>query len=289
METHSKHSGHIYYANEQELYVSQYIASQLDWREKDVQVLQQTSFPEGQGTRLEIQTDTPQSFRLMLRHPHWAQDGIELRINGKPQRIDAKPGSFLAIERTWQNGDLLELDFPFSLRYEAMPDNPNRIAIFYGPLALAGVLGPEEDTLAFTPGYVPALVHEDKNPASWMSPETGQANTFRIKGIGQPKDIVFRPLYQVHDIRYSVYFDWYDGTAWEKHQIDLANQDNALQALADRTIDLFVPGDETEEEVHQLSGEKLNFTRNFKGRNARGSERGGWLRFEMEIKKGKAS
>ena len=32
-----------------------------------------------------------------------------------------------------------------SLRTESMPDNPRRIAVFYGPMLLAASLGPVDD------------------------------------------------------------------------------------------------------------------------------------------------
>lgn len=289
METHSKHGEHIYYSNATDLYVSQYIASELDWKEKGIQLTQTTAFPQSQETQFRIQTDRPQTFRLLLRYPHWASDGIQIRINGKPQKIDGEAGSFVALEREWQDGDVVQLAFPFSLRYEAMPDNPQRVAFFYGPIVLAGLLGPEEDTLAFTPAYVPAIVSEDQQISNWLIPENGADNVFKLQGVGRPRDIQFKPLYQVHDIRYSVYFDLYNLDSWAKHQEAMAKKDNAFQALEKRTMDLFIPGDEAQEDQHQLKGEKLNFTRNFKGRNARGTERGGWLSFDMAIKKGQST
>ena len=40
------------------------------------------------------------------------------------------------------------------------------------------------------------------------------------------------------------------------------------------------------ERDHNFIGEKLNIMEDFKNRKARGAERGGWLSFDMKVKKG---
>jgi len=55
----------------------------------------------------------------------------------------AAAGSYVEIARTWKAGDKVELVMPKTLRKEALADNPNRFAVMWGPLVLAGDLGPE--------------------------------------------------------------------------------------------------------------------------------------------------
>ena len=99
-------------------------------------------------------------FNIFVRYPHWAKDGVEIDINGKSQRIDATPGNFLEISRTWKDGDRIDVRMPFSLkRLETMPDDEDRIAAFYGPLLLAGDLGPVDDENAQNRDYVFSGVH----------------------------------------------------------------------------------------------------------------------------------
>ncbi len=45
--------------------------------------------------------------------------------------------------KLWRGGDTVEVQFPMGLRIEAMPDDPTMIALLYGPIVLAGDLGPE--------------------------------------------------------------------------------------------------------------------------------------------------
>ena len=136
MENHSKYSKNIYYHNNEELYVTQFIASELSWKEKGLTLTQITKYPEEQGTQLKLACASPVPLTLQIRYPYWAQQGITIRINGKDHKIKEKPGSFIAVDRTWKNGDVVDIQFPFTLRFETMPDDTNRVAFLYGPLVL---------------------------------------------------------------------------------------------------------------------------------------------------------
>lgn len=286
METHSKYGSDIYYHNATELYASQFIASKLNWKEKGLTLTQQTSFPEEQGTQFTFHLETPQAFVFYLRYPHWAEQGIEIEINGKKQPVEGNPGSFLAIEREWSDGDQVNVHFPFSLRLEAMPDDENRIAIFYGPVVLAGDLGPVEDEHSVDKDYVPAIMSEDRDPATWLVNVEGEINTFKLQNVGRPRDIALKPFYQTHDRRYSIYFDLYNESTWEAHQAALKAEEERKHQLEVLTYDRFQPGDDQGEKDHQLKGKDLNRMDDFKGRKARGAERGGWMSFEMKVIKG---
>lgn len=285
METHSKYGGNIFYHSEDDFYVSQFIAAEVDWQEKGVQIRQLTGFPEVQNTTIEIETDQPQGFSLHIRHPYWAEKGIELKINDEVQTIETKPGSFITLKQTWQDGDQVEVAFPFSLRLESMPDNANRVAVMYGPLVLAADLGPEDDPEAGTPDYVPILFTENRNPEQWLEP-TDDPNTFQVAEVGHPRDFTLRPFYEIHERRYTVYLDLYNQEEWEAHQLALQAERERKKQLAAMTYDLFQPGDSLSEATHKLEGDSI-YIRHFKERTARVANRGGWFAFEMNIIKGK--
>ena len=50
------------------------------------------------------------------------------------------------------------------------------------------------------------------------------------------------------------------------------------------TYDRFQPGEMQPERDHDFTGEDLNQLEDFRGRKARGAERGGWLSFTMAVK-----
>jgi DUF1680 family protein len=207
METHSKYTRNIFYHNNSELFVFQYIASELNWKDKGIVITQKTSYPEEQGAQIEMKCEKPLKLTLMLRYPEWAKNGIVLKVNNTEQNVSNKPGSFIALEREWKTGDKVEISIPFSLHIESMPDDTNRIAVLYGPLVLTGDLGPIADTIIKAPDYVPYLMTENRDPSKWMIQVEGKTNTFRTNNTGNPRDIEFRPFYTIYDRRYSVYLD----------------------------------------------------------------------------------
>jgi len=243
MENHAKYPWHIFYHNDKELFVSQFIASELHWKEKGLRLIQDTRYPDEQSTSFIFECEKPVDLTLRIRYPYWAEKGIAVKLNGKKIKVSKSPESFVAINHTWQSGDKVEVEFPFSLRLESMPDNKDRVALMYGPLVLAGQLGPVDDPSASDPLYVPVLMTNDRNPETWMEPISDRLNTFKTKDVGRPRDIVFKPFYQTHDCRYSVYFDIFDEEKWEEFQEEYKAQQEAKKQLEARTIDFFQPGE----------------------------------------------
>jgi hypothetical protein len=286
METHSKYGANIYCHNEKEFYATQFIASSVEWKEKGVRVTQQTEYPEEQAAHFVFSMEDEEEFTFYVRYPAWAQNGIEVDINGSPQKIKATPGSFLAISRTWEDGDKVDVRMPFPFRLESMPDDEDRIAIFYGPVLLAGDLGPVDDEKAIDRDYVPVFMSEVRSPEAWLQNVDNEINTFKTNGIGNPRDVILKPFYKTHDRRYSVYFDLFTSEKWSAYQAEYQAELGRKKKLEELTYDAFQPGEMQPERDHNFTGEKLNIMEDFKHRKARGTERGGWLSFDMNVSPG---
>jgi DUF1680 family protein len=138
-----------------------------------------------------------------------------VKINGEALSAFSSPSSYLALERTWKDGDRVEVSLPMSLHVHPMPDDPTLQAMMYGPLVLAGRLGSSGLNEALTyPGYdtapggepipVPAIANDSKEPTAWVEPTKEQPLTF--KTVGQKESIQLVPLHQVFGERYAVYW-----------------------------------------------------------------------------------
>ena len=218
MENHAKYGDTIYFHNSASLYINLFIASELDWNEKGIVLRQETRFPEEDTTRILFKARQPTRLALRIRYPSWAKTGMDLKINGKKQRVEANPGSYLTVERTWRNGDTVEVRFPMSLQMESLPNNPNQVAILYGPIVLAGDLGAQglENAKRYGPMMpqvskaadteVPALVCNLKDLLAKIHIESRPSLAFRTIGIGRPRDVTLVPFYKVFDRRYTVYW-----------------------------------------------------------------------------------
>jgi hypothetical protein len=215
MENHAKYGDSIYFHNQDELFVNLYIASELNWKDKNLLLRQETQFPEEEHTAFSIKSNNPQELTIYFRIPGWVRSQAFLSINGREQDITAKGGSYLALHRTWRNGDTINLTLPLSLYTWHTPDNPNLAAVMYGPLVLAGKLeeiglpdeeiygkyGPDAD-----PVHVPYFNADPNHPEDWIQPVEGETLTFQTVNAGTPEDVTLVPFYRLFDHRYAVYW-----------------------------------------------------------------------------------
>src|SRR5262249_3949843 len=148
----------------------------------------------------------------------WAQSGMTMTVNGKKQPINDKPGVYVTVEREWKNGDSVEIRLPMNLRMEEMPDDPKMIALFYGPIALAGDLGKDglQEAKRYGPSApqlgrvkpieIPAFIGDVKDVAPKIKAAPGAPLTFKTDGLARPQDVTLLPFYKVFEPRYTVYW-----------------------------------------------------------------------------------
>ncbi|HYL85647.1 MAG TPA: beta-L-arabinofuranosidase domain-containing protein [Candidatus Angelobacter sp.] len=203
----------IYFHDEQGVYVNLFIASELSWPEKKVTLVQETSFPEEEGTTLTVKARTPVKMAVHLRVPYWATNGMTVSINGKKQDVAATPSSYLIVDRTWNDGDKVQVTMPMSLHVAPLPDDPTMQAAMYGPLVLAGRLGTrglvhERMYGPLVPDDARAIPVADLTNSSksgdWVEPVKGQTLAFQTAGQRNTIDII--PFYRLYDERYTVYW-----------------------------------------------------------------------------------
>ena len=281
MENHAKYGNNIYYHNDKELYVFQFIASELNWKEKEMKVTQETKFPDEQGTSLVFTLNKPQKLTLKIRYPYWAEKGIDIKVNGKVFEIHQKPGSFVSINRLWNNGDRIDVTFPFTKRLEYMPDDSTRVAVMYGPLVMAGELGEVDDKNANNPEYVPIFMTKNKNPNIWMK-STDSLNVFKTIGIGKPREVRLKPFYEMYNKRYSVYWDLLTPKEWQLKQDLIRKEHEAYKQLEAHTFDFVQFGEMQSKQNHNFQGDKT-YVVQMKGRKARQAERGGWFSVDVKV------
>jgi DUF1680 family protein len=137
LESNTKLQDSIYFrsADNEALYVNLFIPSTLQWTERKMVVQQRTDFPYADTTRLVVNGSG--ALDIKVRVPRWATGGFFVKINGRDQPVQAKPGTYLTLSRTWRANDTIEIRMPFGFALEAVMDQPNVASIFYGPVLLA--------------------------------------------------------------------------------------------------------------------------------------------------------
>jgi hypothetical protein len=218
-EEFAKFSDTIYFRRGRDIFVNQFIASTLDWKDEGLVLEQATQFPREQGTTLKIKSSHPAQRTIHLRIPSWTTADAQVKINGRALEAMAAPGSYLALRKTWADGDTITLSLPMELRQEPLPGDESIVAALYGPLVLAADLG------AGPPDGPMRVVHgRPTEPKDLPPPEplpkvaaTPGAMTKEWIQVGSPSELRFAaggesakhqvlPMYAIGDQRYSVYW-----------------------------------------------------------------------------------
>ncbi|MFL5745866.1 MAG: beta-L-arabinofuranosidase domain-containing protein [Niastella sp.] len=257
MENHVKYGESIYYQGaDGSLYVNLFIASRLTWKEKGVVIEQQTQLPESNWVRFAIKAARPVSFTLRIRNPHWSKQGVWLAVNGKEQ-TNLQPGAdgYFTITRTWKTGDAVIVKPSLQLYTQSMPDNPNRLAVFYGPVVLAGVLGNKEPDPVTG---IPVLVSGETDPARWLQADNNQPLVFHSVNTGQPQEVTLKPFNQVQKEFYSVYWDLFTPQSWAEQQKVYEAERKKRHQMEVNTVDLLRLGEMQPERDHEFTGDKIN-------------------------------
>ncbi|HEY0797070.1 MAG TPA: beta-L-arabinofuranosidase domain-containing protein [Acidisarcina sp.] len=131
-----------YFREARGIYVNLFIPSRVSWSQNGTpcELAQTTSYPSSNKTQLGFTLPRPESFTVSVRIPEWAGPKTRVSVNGGRVEGEMAPGRFLPVSRTWKDGDRIEVELDMSLRLEAVDsENPNRVALMYGPIALLGV------------------------------------------------------------------------------------------------------------------------------------------------------
>ncbi|MEW7850875.1 glycoside hydrolase family 127 protein [Massilia aurea] len=277
IESHAKYGEFIYAHDKDTLFVNLFMASTLTWRDKGVKVTQATRFPDTDTTRLTI--DGAGRFKLKIRYPGWVAPGrMQVKVNGKAIKLDAQPGGYVTIARTWRTGDRVDVRLPMTTRLEQMPDKSNYYAVLHGPVVLAArTRMPGDAQLRYLAddsrmGHIaagpvcplesaPMFVSDSLDFIRRFKPVAGKPLTFTAPGLVHGADgpaTEFVPFFRLHESRYTMY--WQHATPGGLKALQAANAAGEADRLAldARTVDQVAPGEQQPESDHFFKGEGVD-------------------------------
>ncbi|MFL6208580.1 MAG: beta-L-arabinofuranosidase domain-containing protein [Pyrinomonadaceae bacterium] len=294
LENHTKYNDSIYFHGADSLYVNLFIPSRLNWQEKGLTLEQQTDYPRGNRVELRFAAKQPLPLSLKVRTPQWAGGGLRFRLNGRPLRVTSVPGSYADIRRTWKQGDVLQVTIPMTLRTEAMPDDPHKVAFLYGPVVLAGDLGrvPAGRSVPYAVDQgenfhqpvadVPVLVTETSALTDMVQRVRVPDLVFRTSAIAQPRQVTLRPFNEIFYDYYNVYWDVLTPAQYAARKAALRAEAARRAALDARTVDEYRPGEQQSEVDHEQTGAQT-ISGDWQGRKFRHAEDGGWFAFNLKV------
>lgn len=189
IETNTKLMDSIYFDDFNTLYVNLYTPSELSWTEKGVTVTQNTLIPETDTAVFTI--DELGQFDIAFRIPSWTSDAT-ISVNNVTLEVDAEPGSYAIVPGPWSPEDTITVHFPMSLYTIAANDDPNVVAVAYGPAVLAANYGDAE---------LSELPEIDISSIERIGTEG-----LEFEGTAGGETVSLGPFYDAHGFNYNVYW-----------------------------------------------------------------------------------
>lgn len=305
LENHTKYGEFIYAYRQDTLYVNLFIPSQLNWKEQDVTLTQETLFPDDGKVTLRIDKASKKKLTLMIRIPGWTGSSKDyaITINGQKKKYAIRPGvsTYLPIHRKWKKGDVITFNLPMEVSLEQIPDKKDYYAFLYGPIVLAASTGTEhldgiyaDDSRGGHIAHgkqiplqeVPMLIGNPVSIRTSLHKLNGNKLAFSYDGnvypaqMGKPLELV--PFFRLHNSRYAVYFRQTSEEQFKAIQEEMATAERKATELANQTVDLIFPGEQQPESDHGIQYEESE-TGTHKDRHFRRAKK--WFSYNLKVKK----
>ncbi len=277
MENHGKYGEFIYtHDGAQTLWVNLFVASKLNWTDNKAVITQETQFPYSESSKLTVNLKKARKFRLMVRCPEWVASGYSVKVNGKEYAADAQPSSYVAIERKWKNGDVVEISLPMNTTIEALDNEPEYLAVKHGPIVLAARTGTEGMSgliaddgrwshiahgplvpVTETPIMIGTRAQLDQKVAA-LKPVPGKPLHYTASGLFDSSrfpNVELEPFYSLHDSRYAIYFLSLSQSDYKQMLDKIKADEAAMLELDRRTVDAIVPGEQQPEADHKIQSQ----------------------------------
>lgn len=151
--------GYVYAQRNDSIWVNLYVASTADIKldnGRDVKIAQETKYPWDGAVKIALHPDQTSPLTVYVRIPGWARNqpvasdlyrfadtskqSPTLKVNGRAVPVKIEKG-YVAIARTWKEGDTISLDLPMPVRrVEANTEvaaDRGRVALERGPIVYA--------------------------------------------------------------------------------------------------------------------------------------------------------
>ncbi len=303
LENHAKYGEMIYAHQGDDLLVNLFIPSKLNWKEKNIEIIQQSDFPEGDIVSLTINPQGKTDFNLKVRYPQWVNRGdLKVELNGESSDFKIEENGYISVNREWNKGDVVKVFLPMHIAMEQIPDHEHFFSFKYGPIVLAAKTDTTHMDGMFADdsrgGHIaagpkvplqdmPIIISDPDELLSKIKIEEGKALRFTIDSLYSDKyqNLELMPFYDLHESRYIVYWQSETKEGIEEIQQKLAEEEKAKQELEAQTLDLVYPGEQQPESDHFVKSEKSN-SGVFNGKHWRDAT--GWFSYDLKDPKKQA-
>lgn len=264
LENHTKYGELIYSHFDEAVFVNLFIASTLNWKEKEIVIEQRTKFPYENSTEIILNLKKAKTFDLNIRRPKWAEN-FKVFINDKEQKTELKPSGYISLKRKWKSKDHVRIEFETKTHLEQLPDGSNWSAFVNGPIVLAAKTSTEAlDGLFADDSRMGHVASGKYMPMDKAYALVGEKASYvsRLKELGNMRfaldSLELEPFFELHDARYQMYFQTFTKDEFKEKQEILREQEIKEMTLEANTIDKINCGEQQPEVDHLYRGEKSN-------------------------------
>lgn len=103
-------------------------------------ITETTDYPFGDTVDLSVSLSAPAAFPLLLRIPDWCESP-RIMVNGNPLSLPAQARGWILLERTWNEGDRVQLKLPAKVRLAEWQSNRHCVSVSRGALTFSLRIG----------------------------------------------------------------------------------------------------------------------------------------------------
>ena len=178
-----------------EFWVAHYTASQAtaDVAGGKLALQQKTQYPWDGGVQIAVKAAPAKPFTIRFRIPGWSRTWTA-KLNGRPLSGLKPEKGFVALERRWRAGDVVELHFPMEVRRvyadPRVEADRGRVALMRGPVVFCledcdneipvdRIILPRDASLEakFEPGLLGGVMTIEGEGLTWKTEEKGKKPT----------------------------------------------------------------------------------------------------------------
>lgn len=313
MENFVKLNDSVYFTDRNGVYVNMYLSSIVKLDDLNMELDVQSHLPStGAGdassglVEVTVHTmgngDYTEDAAIRFRIPDWAPEHPLVTVDGEAVTDYEVEGGYLVLQRQWEDGTKIALDFPMEIVIHALPDNPNSVAFKYGPVVLSAGLGTNNMTTSShgvnvlkpnpDPGVRESIYILDGDIGGWKAnvkqnvvKREGKLE-FTLLGTDADEELVFTPHFQRYQDRYGIYFELVTRDS-ERYQQAIRESKERGRLESSTLSFVLVANDQYELAANRQTSN--SGTGMFNGKPYRDAQSGGWFSYDLEVRPGVAN